>query len=472
MISGNPRLAVWTAGDNTLRIFELATDESSFQQVGVATMTHSGSSPNKPFLAFNSEGTRVMGFHITNFSSFAGSISSMYALDGVNIQDANVPTINDGIFKAALTPESDLWIVINNFNSIPNSMKASEVSWQNQQNIAANGSFTAIAASEKNLFLGLGATQSLMFHADSVNPTFGTPIFTASDVLGDMQISPDAAAFVPNGLWLIAAENNTIEIWSVVDETYDLISDIVETGVGNANAIACRYDSKWVAISFNNAEVYTTYVYERVGGYLKKRQTINTFGKTLQWTADGRYLLDSGQKKAQLRAEDGSFSNVDAKMANLPANVVVDAISDHVAQPVPFANLYSAAIQAFSLQTLDVDGCKLALLDNTYVFDASAGSAAVILAAAEVAENNWPVGGVQITGLAFVAGPGDLASVTFDPIEQIVTQGGLTYQSILVYDETNDTPLVYATFGEDVVVPSNVTVTIESADGTLLKFVT
>jgi hypothetical protein len=312
----------------------------------------------------------------------------------------------------------------------------------------------------------------MIYHADSVNPTYGTPIFTPSDVLGDMAIRPDVAAFTPNALWLIAAEDTTIEVWSVIDETYDIASRINEPGVGNAVAISIRYDSKWIAISFNNAGVYTTCVYERVGGYLKKRQTINTFGKTLQWTADGRYLLDSGQKKARLRAEDGSFSNADAIMTNLPATIIVDAVSDHVAQPVPFANLYSAAIQAFSLQTADTAAMKLALLDNTYVFDAQAGSAATILAAVEVDGNNWPAGGVLMSNVAYAAGPGDLASITFDPVEQIVTQGGLTYQSILIYDETNDTPLVYVTFGEDIVVPSNVTVTIASADGTLLKFVT
>ncbi len=470
MISGNPRLAVWTAGDNTLRIFELATDESSFQQVGVATMTHTP--VPKPVLAFNSEGTRVMGFHITNASSFGGSISSMYDLSGVNIQDTNMPTINDAIYKGAFTPESDLWMIFNSFNSIPNSAKASELGWQNLANIVGNGNFSVAAASEKNLFLGSIVGQSLVYHADTVNPTYGTPIFTPSDVLGEMAIQPDIAAFTPNALWLIAAEDTTIEVWSIVDETYSLISRINEPGIGNANAISIRYDSKWIAMSFNNAGVHTTCVYERIGGYLKKRQTLNTFGKTLQWSADGRFLLDSGQKKARLRAEDGSFSNVDTMMTNLPASVVVDAISDHVAQPVPFANLYSAAIQAFTLQTADLDAIKLALLDGDYVFDASAGSAATILAADEVDGNNWPAGGVLMSNVQLVPGPGDLVSISFDPVIQIVTQGGLTYQSILIYDETNDTPLVFVTFGEDIVVPSNVTVTIASADGTLLKYVT
>lgn len=479
MLQGNPRLAVWTVGDNTLRIFELATDESAFVQVGSGALTHVLAALELPFLGFTKEGDRVLATR-QNTAVSGQSKMTAYSLDAIATADVSFGAISNGNFKSFLSEINNILgtICITGTASSGNSWKSFNADVFTNQ---GSGPWFSDApcvgmTADENFLLGAAPVLGFcrMYRANAKTLPTDIPVFGTFGSMADMTIVPLAVDFTPNSVYMVVGgAGGVIECWSLDFTTYATQEHVfTEAGVGDVVHVACRFDSRYVAVSFNNAGTYTTCIYKRQGGMLQKTNTLAGFGKLLEWSADGRFLIDGGLKKAYKRNSDATYTATDALMANLPASVVVQAVSGHERVPVPLGSLYSAAVEPLTLATYDADNIKVMLLNNSAIFTVSdtTSSAVSNAGAYEVSGHGWPVGGVPFENVDRAPINTSQVGLTADPARQIIFGGNITFRKALIYDATNDTPLVFVDFGEDRVVEENYTAVISPASDALVRW--
>lgn len=247
------------------------------------------------------------------------------------------------------------------------------------------------------------------------------------------------------------------------------------THAGTPWRVAASQKGDVVAFSFQiDAATYATKVYKRTGGtYELKNEITGNFGRYLDLTLDGKYLIDCSQRRAFDVAKDGTVTENATLMQNLmPAPDIYrgQAISpDMVPPPSPMSasRMYPNGLEALTTGQLNLDGLKMMLLSSGAAFDGLATDMTG-LAAHEVSGNGWPAGGLTLTGRT-VSTFGRYHAYSYDDPVQTLS-GDLTFKSLVIYDSTAGVPLAWSEFPEEVVGASGEDLTFDLAGYGLLVF--
>jgi hypothetical protein len=475
MTTGNPHLACWTALDGILRLYELDSN-NVFVQIASSSCAHSGSVPSLPFISFGVSDTRLIDYRNDNPGATSGQKFELrdfdLAIKDVKNYGQNVGT-TDGWFVGAAMPAFNVFTVLNkaqsaNYNIVVADAFANDGSLPvtTRQNAVAFSPNAQVAAFANDLGLNI-----LKYNGTGIN--YGEPVYDPTFFDKGIEYPLSALGWSPDSKYLVSGKKLTsgIQIWVRSGTDIGLAFELDEPtsgDMGGVQAIAWRFDGRYVAVSYNNAGVFTTVIYYRRGDYLIKGQTISNFGSMLNWLADGSYLLDAGQKKAQRYDGDGAMSSANGMMTNLQSAVGVAAISGQVKSAQPLPSIYDVALNAFTMQTVHTANIKVMLVKDA-IYDQTATNLTALLAK-EVSGSNWPAGGKVLTGVSYDASVAGTVKIKFDNVTQIITSPTLTLNGLVFYDATNSMPLMFVGYSSNVTIDSTKTISIEGAAGNLARF--
>lgn len=120
---------------------------------------------------------------------------------------------------------------------------------------------------------------------------------------------------------------------------------IVET-IGQARCLAVHPNNRFVAVGFVTADgiTATTRIYKVENDTLSLHTTLNGIGSGLDFTLDGKYLIDAIRKKVYTFSSSDVFTENLTMMANVPVGAVIQGISRHV-DTQPVGELYDAGAE-------------------------------------------------------------------------------------------------------------------------------
>lgn len=445
MALGNPKLAT-LAGDDTLRIYEFSG--GGFVQT-VATA-----------LAFNHGVRPVMGFcHDGNI------LCTQYRDTGGN--------------SAVIT--HDKAAVNKAFNYRPGS--AYIVDWCSGQGVLL---FKATDSSTNGLYGYVVASDGTL-----TAPTVTIPSFAASSSAsnaGCISMSPDGqcilygrfggdSSYVISGAWptftsatafpLSSSIGIKRAVWSQdskllfvgndTDAVYVFRRDpatnafsqvaVLGSGLGAAKTIAVSPDTRWVAVNFTGT---TPKLYKRISDYFFE-QTVSgipaDFGDELSSFLGGSdALVDSANKYAlTLSADTWTYSSTPT--STLASAIAGAAANNDIASPTGAIQVYGGALERI-FSALPASTMKLMLLGAGASFTSTHTTVAQVTSSGtlEVAGNGWPSGGKALTGVSVAPVSSYQTALIADPVTQIIVSAPLSFRYGLVYDTTDNKPLVFIDF--------------------------
>jgi hypothetical protein len=451
MLTGKPRLTTWSASDQTMRLFEM-DNTNTFVQI----MAIGAASAVTPVLFFHPIGDFAGIFRKANANDAAGFIGT-YDYSGALISSLARPSGMSTATKlwmilgAATRPWLAAMEVIASGLSPQSNSDASMDAGGNLISLTGNAFSTGSigrASPDGNLIFAAntGNTAGTFWKVSNYqangNPTLVTPgktFSTNSRTIADARWTQDSRYMV------VAYTNGDVDVVSVAatDATPSVVNTIHFSQV--PQSLAMHPVGKYAALGVNDGGTYKTFILKFEGPIISDTGNHYTGpGQNVKFTADGRFLLDAMQKKGLHYLGSGAFEAYDSALANMPASVAAFAVSFDVDVPQPTAHVYNAALAAILAGTVDTSNLKIMLLDSTATFAATDNLAAV--QAHEVHGGAWPVGGVAINNVTLANG-GSVFTWAADAIHYLNVGGDVAFYKVVIYDDTNDTPLAYYDYG-------------------------
>ncbi|ERP95705.1 hypothetical protein Q669_29495 [Labrenzia sp. C1B10] len=241
------------------------------------------------------------------------------------------------------------------------------------------------------------------------------------------------------------------------------VSTISEVGLVPRRIVAA-FDNRTIAISYTGgATTYLTKVYRRTGNTYDEVQEIANLGNLLDFSADGKMLVDAASRLAYQIDAGGVWQDVSATvMANIPTGVTSQAVSPHFLAPKGTTYLYDVGLLYLVNNGVDLGAVKYMLLDNTASFDSTDATVNDVTnaGAAEVFGSGWPQGGLAIQNIMLVSKENGAAALTCDPFAQVIVGGDLSVRYGLIYSGT--TPIIFVDFQTEQTFLQNTEVSFET----------
>lgn len=241
----------------------------------------------------------------------------------------------------------------------------------------------------------------------------------------------------------------------------------MNVGAGySADKVRVSPDGVRLAIAFKNAGGdYITRVWRRTGAFMIVVDTFAGFGSDLAWSVDGIMLVDSASKKARLRvAED--FTNADAAMVNVAADVVKSVLSAAPIYKSATASIYLRMVENVGEKTLDFANLKFTLLTSAAVFNEANTTINQVTnnGANEVTGGTWPTGGILLENVSSSM-VGTEYDFKADDAKWLTFSTPMTWRYAVIYDETSNEPLIWFDYYGERTVAANREVHFEFANG-------
>ncbi|MDQ0317734.1 hypothetical protein [Amorphus orientalis] len=489
MAQGNPQLATWSI-DEVVRLYEISNDV--FVQIDSRGGFANNASSPAPYLRFVNDSEHLL-VRAGTYSSAATirTLALPYVSDPIistqnrPAASANILAGGSDLFNAAdgdyifMSPDDD-----------PRSRAAQTIVDSDGQLILggdvgypAPTELTAAAISpDGKLLVGAQAigTRSNVwvrhsYHEDG-HPIYGDPQAGDLQPAYELEVRApiDGLAWASNGDFMFGVGGDGyIQGYRRVDDNL-ILEWVHQTTRGAPTAIVASPDSRTIAISFEEEGVFSTVLYERTGPYLAEEQVLSGIGQALTFSGGGTYLIDAISRVAFKRQPDLSFALLSGAMDNVASGVRSQAVSSHVLNLSGRAHLYRGAVGSVALREVDLSNTRLTLLSEAAEFnpdDASIGDV-TSEGAFEVTDAGWPAGGKVLTGVQFAPLTGGLASLTADPCTHIAVEEALSHRHVVIYDATDQTPIVFVEFPVDYTTPEGAELRLTFEYDSLLIFST
>lgn len=298
------------------------------------------------------------------------------------------------------------------------------------------------------------------------------PIWAVIGSAPAITLNVELAAFCATGLTFVMVDklNAKAKVGNIdpagtgtMTFTHDLILP-----PGTPHRIRMCRDGRRCAISALSGGVYTTYVYERRGVYWVRVQTVNNFGKLLEFSIDGYLLIDCGLRAAY-RFDGQNYALLAGAMANLTTIVGAAALDNGRGDKDGQTQIYAEGLKKLVDGTIDLSSLKITLLKNTATFVEGDTTLAQVTGsgAHEVTGGQWPAGGVALTGVARAGS----FWLTADEVTRIIVDSGFSTRYAVVYDTANgNLPIIWIDFLDDRAIAEDTQLTINFRDGKLVVY--
>ena len=313
--------------------------------------------------------------------------------------------------------------------------------------------------------------------AIAINTSNNRRFFNRIDALQYQQVIPGGSApggvstiieWSRDGSFIFEAVGAQAIIYTHISGAFDFLNAITMPGGRTVHRIAPSPDKVFIAIStiedVEGLTVYNTYLYKRSGERFLPVGSISDFGATLCWNELGDQLYDATARKAYKRTPNtNSFTELVGFMTNIPAGVQEAATSLHIAFPVGAATFFDDILFQIISGARPLTGWKIALLDDTYVFNSATADVADILPTNEVFGAHWPEGGKDLTNVRFEPYGTQGVYMDADDVSQMIYEGSITARYAVIYAD-DDTPLVYIDFQQEIIAELNSKFTLKLGD--------
>ena len=484
----NPLLTTWDA-EGDLRTFELVGD--SFVLLGIRSgLLHDPSSAGLtagaqeyPVLSWYYDDDHVLVARtisaevtgVLRVDRFGGDVGSELQYDSITIANSGefigIPIYPGAILNRNVIGDGSLraYTYLSNLGF-----------GQPSQQSAGTGVSTgtgpvslAVSDDLAMVIVGLANNARWALRTNNILP----PTYNTTSVAVTFDITPDLLVFdkavragSDKGIVLADKALQRAMSYAFTGGAWEASQDI-PLPVGTPHQIAMSPDQRLCAISVVNGGVYTTRILKRIATYYAMKQDITGFGEILAFSADGGLLADIGLRKLYRKAADDSFSEIAGAMSGIPADQMTGVFSTALEGSIPLTRTYNGALPAFVTGTVDLEGLKFTFLKSTATFDPTDETYEDVVTGGHEADGGlWPAGGVPMENIAVVQTDTTVALTTDDITRTIVGSTGLTARYGLIYDSTNNDPLVWVDFREDRIVASNRELVISFPDGEFLRY--
>lgn len=474
MAVGNPFLATWDV-TGVVRMFEYTG--GVFVQLGsVGGLAHVASGVSDgamefPFLAWMGDDTGCVFVASQNTSqAYAVMVSPIAATLDTELFPNGT---NRGQFRASKFNRDAVIVNLNEWNTTASvfTVRADEAGALSQAQAATIPQYRIRLREhtpDGSLMLSRTAATTYLYSLSSA-PDAQPLAFTLIGA-APFTIACDMAKWAGNnkGVVVVDVAAARAQVWRYEASQWELMQEL-PLPAGAPEAIAMSPDGRALAVSTLSGGVYATRIYRRIGDYFQPAQSdLSGVGALLDFSADGKLLVDSAKQSCFVMDASGVFIDNSAAMVNVPTAIAAQALSYGRVDPYGDAALYDVAPGLFADEAYDAGNLKLTLLTSAAAFDRTDSTPDF---SAEVTTGGWPAGGVLLQNITSVSGPG-VFSLSADPVERVIIESALTARYALIYDATNNKPLVFIDLINDRVVAKNRTLLIDFRDGIFLKFAT
>lgn len=466
MIQGTPLLATMD-GIGTARTMELNSSGVFTQIATQGGFQTSAGGPVAPYIGWGLDNVLV-----THFDSALGRVTStVYDLLFAELEE----------FQIGLTPTTSVW------RSGYSPVSRLSAPWH------GSGSFVSrrIRVDADGLTTGsFNATAIAGLAGVAVSPDgkkiagFGNPDSKiAYNGSGDVSASP-AVTFATYpiaatiGTWdrtsrflILGTEGDTkFSVYRLDENNVPILTVDVEEGGKTLHSIATSPYADMLAVSWNNGGTQDTVLYRRLGSFYQKLDTFLDFGGLLDFTADGKLLVDCSKKKAYKRNDlTGVFESNDAAMVNVSSGIVGQALSDHVETPFAVTNMYQAGLDLLVSDGVDASQFKLTFATSAApAFDIDHPTLADVLGGAEITGGGWPAGGIPLTNPSVISG-GGAVTISSDTIYRPIMNTGITCRYMILHQ--NGIPILRHDYPSDISVAPEDRMVIEIPDSGVVSYV-
>lgn len=297
-----------------------------------------------------------------------------------------------------------------------------------------------------------------------------------ADSAGGGALFEDNGTLLPNaGTTLVGCWGSTGEYFVCVDDS-DVVRLYTYDGSGfthyqqnlvvpgPAHAIACSPDGRTVAISYDMTGSYQTRIYKRVGYYLSLTHTLpGNVGGLLSFSSDGKYLIDCGSKSIfEKDTSTDSWDILTGYLSSLPSGIQVQAVGIRPSTPIAGSFVYDGVAEDVATGAFNAGSLRMVLLDSSASFDSSHTTLDQVTesGARLVSSGNWPAAGKVLGTVTPVTLPdGRVEFRASNALTHLATGGDLSYRYGLIYDESQDGPVVFLDPRETVTVAEGYEVT-------------
>lgn len=474
MAIGNPFLATWDV-TGVVRMFEYTG--GAFVQLGsVGGLTHTASgladgAMEFPFLAWMGDDDfcavvvqqNSSQAYVATVSPIAASLDTEVIANGVNY----------GPMRASQFDRDALIVNLNEWNSGASvfSVRAS----------VAGAISLAVAATIPQYRVKLRESSpdgSLMLtRAGATGPQLYTlssapsaqPLTFSLVGAAPFTITCDMAKWAANNKCVVVVDKTAAraQVWRYEASEWTMLQELPML-VGTPTAMAMSPDGRMLAVSALSGGVYTTRLFRRIGEYFQFVDDLAGIGAMLDFSADGKLLVDCTEQACYLKDASDTFVDHASAMANIPTAIAAQALSYGRIDPYGVASLFDGAPAVFADETYNPVNLKLTLLTSAATFDRTDTAPDLTN---EITTGGWPAGGVVLQNVVSTAGAGSF-TLSADPVERVVIESALTARYVLIYDATINKPLIFIDLINDRVVVKNRTLQIDFRDGDFLKFMT
>lgn len=480
MASGNPIVAVLGV-DDTLRAFELSGD--TVVQIGSTALTNSFFADFPSQIFFPYDGAFVL---VTNVYASANNRTRMRTFDPLNLSAGQIDWLDrPDISLASLNAGTGAYIYGDERFAFFTTNNSSTAEINNCSHVTATGelgvsdttimgrdidrtNLRSVTFSPDTHFGVIGSAYGLpseIGYTDPVTPTR----YVTSELAADFGI--DGMAWSKDSSYLVTyAAEGQIQIFKRNGNTLDLVSWFTDA-LGTPISIAASPDGKTFAIGFDDAGAVRAGIFRRVDNYLSKKQTLTGIGAFLNFTADGAHLIDASSRKLFRRGTTGAFAEVVGSMDNIPAGATAQGVSPHVANPQGIGSLYDISVGDLVYDAANLQALKITLLTDAAAFDTTHTALSQVTGAGayEVGDGGWPAGGISLDNVqSQINGP--IVNVTCDPVTRIMVGSGASFRYAVIYDSSDDRPLVFVDFLTTQAFPEAVEVKIDFQSSGIIAY--
>lgn len=466
MALGVPRLVTYSRTDGLGRIFELSGEV--FVQVGNFGITHAADQPSPPWIGFNYNAPDVIGVISQPGSLANGNMrAASFGLDGTQKGSNSELVIGAGVnsmyvFMGFIT---GFGFVIKGTSAAGNLWWESAAPFNltiSSGPYALSNLWTDILDANGQRWVNITGTSSkLQVGGGAKDASFPTSVTWGGKSYQWLK----AVATRDNSYWYNTRTNNEIQMWRPNTGTTlpVLVFTYASPGLGTVQTIVPSRNNRFVAVGYDDGTTKTTVILQRFGEVLREFARLPDMGTILNWTADGKYLIDSFSKKAYRYDGQKVFTDVSATMmVNVPANSVSQATSDHAPAPPTLIDtqFYTAGLDSLVQKTFGT--LKVALLSNAAVFDRTQTTATTVLAS-QVTGGTWPAGGITLNNVTYVSQTNS-EIIKADDLA-VALNVPLTFRTLLIYDSTNNRPIMWQKFDADIAADADLQLNIKFSNG-------
>lgn len=249
-------------------------------------------------------------------------------------------------------------------------------SWSFASIISRNARFFIIAPDDT----GTGGPSSFVFRFRTSSDSDAVLAWDVGNLAGvtGYGLCSHSAFTLDETRYLHGSSTGILTVFNIVGtvvDGYALVRD-GSFNLGNyIHKIVPHPTDAYISVGYATGGGYATAIYAKAPLGLQLVHTIPGIGLDIQWTADGKYLIDAALGKAlNFDLQDMSYVNADEIMVNVittDTEFLTSAISTHNDSETSYGRIYDEGFQSFFDQSLDYSNFKIYLVSNAYVFDST-----------------------------------------------------------------------------------------------------